>query len=142
MDGRRCAQNSMNGSHSLPLDPVVDFSALPRAALERLAGHYGVEASRGCELPELAMAVRDAFAREAVDEEQVMLSLLQRERREAKQASSEVYHKRAREMTAKTTARSSHSGTHRSIEVRQHIPRPLGTTAGRQAGTHHVHNPR
>jgi hypothetical protein len=98
-------------------DPVTDFACLPRAALERLARHYGVEAPSDCELPELATAVRDAFAREAVDEEQVMLSLLQRERRDAKRASSAVHHKRAREMTAKTMARSSHSGPHRSIEV-------------------------
>jgi len=54
--------------------PVVDFSALPHAALERLAGHYGLS-SRS---PHLASQISAAFLAEAVDEEQVMLRLLRR----------------------------------------------------------------
>lgn len=66
----------MTDSDSAASEPVVDFALLSRATLERLASHYGLQRYRSCGSPDLtdaaiARAVSGAFAREAVEEEQV-----------------------------------------------------------------------
>jgi len=100
-------------------EAVVNFASLSHDTLVRLASHYGIPSRSG----DLARAVSVAFAVEAVDEEQVMLSLLSAgtQRRGARRTAP-VSCKRSREPPAKLTARSSH-GSHKADEVR--CARPL-----------------
>ena len=55
---------------------VCDFRKLPRPALNRLAAHYGLKPESSLASSSLAVAVSEAFACEAVDEEQVHAGLL------------------------------------------------------------------
>ena len=55
---------------------VCVFRKLPRPALIRLAAHYGLKPESSLASSSLAVAVSEAFACEAVDEEQVHAGLL------------------------------------------------------------------
>ncbi|EOD06143.1 hypothetical protein EMIHUDRAFT_438783 [Emiliania huxleyi CCMP1516] len=67
---------------------VCDFRKLPRPALNRLAAHYGLTPESSLASSSLAVAVSEAFACEAVDEEQVLLGLLRHDASRGRRGSS------------------------------------------------------